>query len=573
MGASAATDTARLPLAETQGAPRLPLLIACFSALGIGWSVLIYRLAPHWALFPQYGYGHAVPFLCAYLFWLRIKPGSAECRLDATQSVGTATAPVPLWFLATAAGLILLYFPVRILEDANPDWRPLLWVHALLVTLTTLVILDGTLGRSHPAQRVHFRWKPECFRAASLSFPVLFFLVAIPWPTPIEQPVIDFLTRANTASTVEVLALLGVPAIQHGNLIEVGGGVVGIDEGCSGIRSFQAMPMVTLFCGELYRLRLWPRLLLVVSGLVASFLFNIGRTTVLTIVAARQGPGAVEKWHDPAGVTILVACFVSVLLLAMFLERRKARQTTIGHPLRNWGGGIWNRTIKLRILTPLFCSLLAGWIVASEVGVFAWYKVQASRLPAPVTWTLQLPQETVGFTERSLPKKTLALLQCDESKDARWADAESLQWQVIFARWKPGRAASYLSLVHNPQVCLPASGFTLRHTKPIGFCNLEGVSFPYRQYAFEKGGQAIHVFFSVWDDRKQGDLFVANQEAGVWANRLRSVFSGQGNFGQRLLEVAVTGEIAMEEAEERYVAFLKEHLRLGSDASPFIERH
>ena len=53
---------------------------------------------------------------------------------------------------------------------------------------------------------------------------------------------------------VEVLGWTGIPAIQHGNLIEVGTGTVGVSEACSGIRSFQTSLMISLFFGEFYRM-------------------------------------------------------------------------------------------------------------------------------------------------------------------------------------------------------------------------------------------------------------------------------------------------------------------------------
>jgi len=76
--------------------------------------------------------------------------------------------------------------------------------------------------------------------------------VAVPWPVRIEQIVIQDLMRVVTAINVTFLQLAGVPALQHGNVIEVGTGFIGIEEACSGVRSIQATLMVSLFLGELY---------------------------------------------------------------------------------------------------------------------------------------------------------------------------------------------------------------------------------------------------------------------------------------------------------------------------------
>ena len=138
----------------------------------------------------------------------------------------------------------------------------------------------------------------------------------MPWPGLVEDPLIQGLMRANVGATIELLAVMGVPALQHGNVIEVGTGVVGIDEACSGIRSLQATLMISLFLGELYALSVRRRALCVIAGFALAFVFNVGRTLLLTQVASAKGIDAVAAWHDPAGVTILVACFLSLWLIA-----------------------------------------------------------------------------------------------------------------------------------------------------------------------------------------------------------------------------------------------------------------
>lgn len=87
-------------------------------------------------------------------------------------------------------------------------------------------------------------------RLAQCVFPVCLFLVAVPWPYGIEHPVIQGLTRMDTALTIEILGWIGIPAMQHGNVIELTTGSVGIDKACSGIRSLQATLMLSLFFGE-----------------------------------------------------------------------------------------------------------------------------------------------------------------------------------------------------------------------------------------------------------------------------------------------------------------------------------
>ena len=113
-----------------------------------------------------------------------------------------------------------------------PEWRLIQWVLAIQAVGMTLGAIYLARGRGWLAQ---------------LAFPICFFLVAVPWPSFIDQAVIQALTRADATVVTELMGWLGEPAMQHGNVIEVSTGVVGIDEACSGIRSFQSSLMISLF--------------------------------------------------------------------------------------------------------------------------------------------------------------------------------------------------------------------------------------------------------------------------------------------------------------------------------------
>ncbi|MBI3849432.1 MAG: exosortase/archaeosortase family protein [Verrucomicrobia bacterium] len=304
------------------------------------WGPVIYLLGAQWTFFGQYNYGWAVPVLCIYLAWERwqtgkrraqsaepgaVEPGNierstfniqhstsnvqkvGERKADLNSQLSTLNFGSPTVWLLFVGGVLL--WATRILQEANPVWRAASYGLAMEAVAVTLLLLYLTGGAS---------------RVKQFAFPIVFFLVAVPWPTPVESAVIQNLTRLNSAAVVELLNGFGVPALARGNVIEVSTGMVGIDEACSGIRSVQATLMVSLFFGEFYRLRVAPRLMMVVGGLVSAMLFNLARMFLLTWVASRDGTQAIEKWHDPAGVTILVACFLFLWGLGVWLGKRRA---------------------------------------------------------------------------------------------------------------------------------------------------------------------------------------------------------------------------------------------------------
>src|SRR5450432_1492899 len=147
-----------------------PLALTALAFLLL-WLEIVNQLQSEWSLNPQYGYGWTVPFLAAYIFyqrWTR-RPSPAAPRFR--------SLTIALAAFATAA-----FFPARLIAVANPDWRLLSWTMALAVVAISLSALYLTGGASWLR---HF------------AFPVLFFLVATPWPAQLEEVVVQTLMRAD----------------------------------------------------------------------------------------------------------------------------------------------------------------------------------------------------------------------------------------------------------------------------------------------------------------------------------------------------------------------------------------
>ena len=296
--------------------------------------------------------------------------------------------------LITIGAIIALAMiaPIRLFEFANPDWRPLSWVHALTVVGFTLLVIGYWGGKA--AVR-HF------------AFPVCFILVAVPWLTPIEAPLVQWLMRIVAAVATETLTLFGIPAQLEGSLIRVNNGVVGVSEACSGVRSLQTSLMIGLLFGELKRLTIARRVALVAAALAIALFANFGRALFLVWIAATDNLAAVEQWHDIAGYAIVGAVFVGTIAIASALAktpgsgrasrarpapRRTARRTETGvtdsafrpsqpAPQRPSSAAL---RVFLRHLSTFYFSLASTCIEAS---VSAWYRWHESKLVPGREWT------------------------------------------------------------------------------------------------------------------------------------------------------------------------------------------
>src|SRR5204863_8555849 len=102
---------------------RLPLvkIFAPWIATAALWVWLFFHLQVEWTLNPQYNYGWAVPFLALLMFWFRWQ--RRPVAWPATQHRSKAR-----W---AAWAILLLLLPIRVVEEANPDWRFLSWLLAL----------------------------------------------------------------------------------------------------------------------------------------------------------------------------------------------------------------------------------------------------------------------------------------------------------------------------------------------------------------------------------------------------------------------------------------------------------
>jgi exosortase len=506
------------------------------------WYVLVDDLRLEWSVNGQYAYGWAVPFLCAYLVWQKLKPaeglGAPSSRLDPFRRSHGSVVLALLGLLAVA------WLPVRLIQEANPQWRLSGWLLAGEVTGLTLLTLVVVQGGTFNVRRSTFNVPPSLL--AQWAFPICFFLVAVPWPTVLEEPLVQGLARAITSATIELMNWRGIPAVQHGNTIELSTGLVGIDDACSGIRSFQATLMISLFFGQLYRLA-WPRrLALVLAGFGCSCLFNLGRTFVLVQVAARQGLAALNRWHDPAGVTILVACFICLWLVGLLL---KGKASPNGRASAGQDSAVSVPPAPATALAAfhpqaipvLPFALLAVWVLLAEVGVETWYRAHERGLARAVVWSGQLPPNNPTARLVAIPEEQRSILRYDEGVKGSWEGAGGLNWQLVYLRWKPGRVAAHQAQGHVPESCLAAAGKEVTVLEAAHDLEVNGLKLPFRVYRVSDPERAFFVFHCVWQDHRRGPGGFEQQDISSRQGRLANVLAGRRNLGQRSLEIALEG--------------------------------
>ena len=391
---------------------------------------------------------------------------------------------------------------------------------------------------------------------ARFAFPICFFLTAVPWPTFFEQPIIQHLSRINAAIVVNVLGIIGIPAIQHGNVIEISTGMVGINDACSGIRSLQSSLMISLFLGEFYFMK-WPRrLFLIFAGFFLAMFFNACRTSLLTFLAAKKGIDAIARYHDETGMTILLACtatlWVVSYLVSIFSNHSAAKEVTDN--AGNQAGRERNYSAAKFLATSLIV-----WIVLVEAGVQLWYFIRESKIDPGPSWSLVLPEDNPTFKPLPVTPEERTLLRFDDDKQGQWMESDGTLWQAYYFDWLPGRVAGYLAKRHTPDICLPAAGLTMTAGPTLTQVDINNIKLPVRSYVFTGPDGPLQVFQCHWEPGVDRDLY-ANESSRF--NLVRGIWAGRGDKGQKVFEIVITGCHDPDTAREALVRELQKLIKV-----------
>ena len=560
-------------VSNRQFSARLALPLLFFGAL---WFILCRQLSGEWLVNEQYNFGWFVPFFALYVFWLRWQDRP-------TPEVRSEKSEIRSRWIAAFIGIPALFvlLPIRLFEIANPEWRLLAWIHAIVTVTLTLLSIWYAGG---PQWLRHF------------AFPVAFIFVAVPWPTAVEVPVIQGLMRMVAHVAAETAMLLGIPAEVEGNLIRVSTGLVGVNEACSGIRSLQTSLMIGLLFGELKRLSVLRRVALVGGAIIIAVFANFFRAVFLVTVAASKNVSEVGRWHDFAGYTIIALVFVSTMGLAYLLgtfELRTPKSEIVGQ-----SSEVRSQRSKIRgrwsVVSTSYVAAALCWLLFVEIGIAAWYRVHETNLVSGKHWTVQWPEQAPNFRKLNIDPEVRSVLRFDEGYSAAWVlrpsptsesspPAKTSATQVnrlppnavacylhVF-RWNPGRNSALLANLHRPDVCLPASGWIQVADDGVRNYPVSGVfELPFRHFEFQRTmgdspPQTAHAFYCLSEDRalvspaasQAGNSPSMSGSRSDWtrAERVREVLEGRRHLGQQLIEAILIS------SEPSSAADAESHLR------------
>jgi hypothetical protein len=314
------------------------------------------------------------------------------------------------------------------------------------------------------------------------------------------------------------------------------------------------------------------------------------RTSLLTWVAAQKGVAAISEYHDPAGITILIACTAGMWAVALLLRRqwtkvKKQKVESVGENVESRNEKVEtqnksetpkaeNRNLFQLSTFPIstfknvshLAFALLVWLCIVEAGVQIWYRSREARFnPSPI-WSVVFPEGNPTFRTLPVEEKEKYLLRFDEGKQGEWQEADGTQWQAFYFNWFPGRVAGYLAKRHTPEICLAATGLKLLSGPKLTMMNIHGVELPIRSYVFGTEDGVVQVFHCRWEAGVGRDAYVEHESARY--NLVRAIWAGRGNKGQKVLEFIVSGMNDPEQAKQALTRQLEKMIKVEKVAAP-----
>jgi hypothetical protein len=271
-----------------------------------------------------------------------------------------------------------------------------------------------------------------------------------------------------------------------------------------------------------------------------------------------MGIEAIEKWHDPAGFTILGVCFLGLLGIALWLRPSHGRGLAPAGSTPPQG------------LPGAFVVTLAAWVIFVSVGTEIWYR--SAPPPNAAWWRVEWPQKENSFAEIPL-SAAVKDMAFDVGRQAHWRETDGTAWTMFHFRWLPGLATTRIAARwHNPDICLIAAGFQRVAEYEPAIIRKGDIELLFRTYRFDVKDQKNFVFFCVWEDRRDPGEELRPPDEWNPSSRIRAVLQRRRHLGQQVLEVAISGvadeKAALAAFKRRIVEFLQPDSILPAEIAP-----
>jgi exosortase len=454
-------------------APRVLWVSAPLAAALAAFCVMLW---PQWSRNPDLSHGFFTPLIFLVLLEESRTRGTLRW-LPAGRLLTAAT-------VASALGCVLVFALAGLLA-ASVGWSHALVSFLLAASLAGLLFTGLLCLADDRVRLVPFNW--PSLVAIGL------WLLASPLPLGTYTRLTLTLQGWVSGGVLECLHILGIPARQYGNIIQLANTTVGIEEACSGIRSLLSCLYAGLFFSAWQVRRPARRASLIVLAPLLAIGMNFLRSLTLTLMA-NGGVSIDGFWHDATGYAILGVTALVLAWLSLVLSPAEPSPAT-SPSTAPAGQGHSGR---------LFALGFAG--VAALALFFATYGrpvAVSTATPREVTALLPDGADAAGWqvmTARDLYQFSAILQtsQLAEKTYLRLLDGRPAQVNVYIAHWEAGQAPVSQVASHTPDACWPGSGWAAQsNPAPQAALRVAGEPLPVAEHRIflNPANQPQHVWF------------------------------------------------------------------------------
>jgi exosortase len=152
-------------------------------------------------------------------------------------------------------------------------------------------------------------------------FPAIVLLFMVPLPMLYIEEISLKMKLFAAHSTVALMDLLGISAINDGSIIYLNDAVVTVGAACSGLRSLISLIFLGLLFSYLVNLTFPRKIALFLASIPIAIIANIIRVLILCLIANHWGTRAITPLvHDGSGYLIFVIAFALLWLTVRLLS-------------------------------------------------------------------------------------------------------------------------------------------------------------------------------------------------------------------------------------------------------------
>jgi exosortase len=261
--------------------------VAWFAVLIIAANFsILHRLAEQWLNDGDMGHGFFVPLVAGFIAWK---------RRERLLSIDLR----PAWW---GVAVMLWGFAQGYLGTLGADL--FLQRTSVLITLLGLLLITGGTAL-----------------VRELAFPLLVLPFMIPFPGVVYNQITFPLQLLASRVAEGALALLGVPVLRNGNVLELPSQSLDVAEACSGIRSLLSLSFLSLVYAYFFDRRVWMRWVLLISTVPIAIVANAGRVTVTGLLSEVNPELARGVFHEMEGGVIFLIAMIMLAALHFVLRR------------------------------------------------------------------------------------------------------------------------------------------------------------------------------------------------------------------------------------------------------------